>query len=146
MADGASCYGKQQKERNWGKRKEYAHQRGNGERVTEFSAITVAEPRSEDQQYVPSGAVLPVAPESGEVLPVKVSEDEVDRAIALLTEFPAEPAADRPGDGVDVLLDPERVRQAQKNTGRGGSGGETSVLFVSDTHLGYENRERTGRG
>ncbi|WP_285266203.1 metallophosphoesterase family protein [Halobacterium salinarum] len=143
LADGASCYGAQQKERNLGKRKEYARRHGNGERVTEFSAITVADPRPEDKRYVPSGAVLPVAPESGEVLPVKVSGDEVDRAIALLSEFPAEPAADRSGDGVDVLLDPERVRQAE---GRVTGGEETSILFVSDTHFGYENRAITGSG
>lgn len=142
LADEASCYGKQQNGRNRGKRKEYARRHGNGERVTEFSAITVADPRPEDKRYVPSGAVLPVAPESGEVLPVKVSGDEVDHAITLLSEFPAEPAADRPGDSVDVLLDPERVRQARERV----SGEETSILFVSDTHLGYENRAITGRG
>jgi predicted phosphodiesterase len=146
LADGASCYGAQQKERNLGKRKEYARRHGNGDRVTEFSAIAVAEPKPEDRRYVPSGAMLSVAPESGEVLPVKVSKDEVDRAIALLAEFPAEPAADRPSDGVDVLLDPERVRQARENSDHGTNGDSTTILFVSDTHLGYENRVETGRG
>lgn len=145
LAGEASCYGKQQNERNLGKRKGYARRHGNGERVTEFSSITVAEPRESDRGYVPTGARLPVAPESGEVLPVNVSSEEVDWAILLLAEFPAEPAADRPGTGVDVLLDPERVRQAQQRAGTR-TGGETSVLFVSDTHLGYENRAVTGRG
>jgi hypothetical protein len=74
------------------------------------------------------------------------SADEVDHVITLLAEFPAEPAADRSGDGVDVLLDLDRVRQARENMGRGGIGAETTVLFVSHTHLGYENREITGRG
>ncbi|WP_226023958.1 metallophosphoesterase family protein [Halomicrobium salinisoli] len=143
LADEASCYGKQQNDRNRGKRKEYARRHGNGERVTEFSAIMVAEPRPEDKQYVPSGAVLPVAPESGEVLPVGVAGDEADRAIALLSEFPAEPEADRPGEGTDVLLDPERVRQVRK---RVTGGEEMSILFVSDTHIGYENRAITGSG
>jgi len=146
LADEASCYGAQQKERNLGKRKDYARRHGNGDRVTEFSAITVADPREEDRRYVPAGAKLPVAPESREVLPVNVSPDEVDWAISLLAEFPAEPAANRPGDGVKILLDPERVRQARENTGRGVPESETTVLFVSDTHLGYENREKTGRG
>ncbi|WP_255152838.1 metallophosphoesterase family protein [Halorarius halobius] len=146
LAEEASCYGKQQNERNRGKRKDYARRHGNGVRVTEFSAITVAEPREDDRRYVPAGARLPVAPESGEVLPVQVSSEEVDWAISLLAEFPAEPAADRPDDGMEVLLDPERVRQARMNTGRGGIDAETTVLFVSDTHLGYENREKTGRG
>jgi hypothetical protein len=146
LAEEASCYGEQQNERNRGKRKEYVRQHGNGERVTAFSAITVADPRESDRVYVPTGAKLPVAPESGEVLPVKVQSEEVDWAILLLAEFPPEPAADRPGDGVEMLLDPERVRQARENTGRGGIDAETTVLFVSDTHLGYENREKTGRG
>lgn len=88
LADGASCYGKQQSERNRGTRVEYIQTHGNGERVTEFSAITVREPRPEDWQYVPSDVVLPVAPESGAVLPVMVSENNIDRAIALLAEFP----------------------------------------------------------
>ena len=146
LTDQASCYGRQQNERNLGKREEYARRHGNGERVTEFSAIRVAEPREMDRRYVPDGAVLPVAPESGEVLPVNVSSNEVDWAISLLAEFPAEPAADRPGDGVDVLLDPERVRQARRNLGTGFAGDETRILFVSDTHLGYENRGETGSG
>ena len=145
LADEASCYGAQQKKRNVGKRKDYARRNGNGDRVTDFSAITVAEPSESDRAYVPRGARLPVAPESGEVLPVNVSSEEVDWAILLLSEFPAEPAADRPGTGVDVLLSPERVRQAQQRAGTR-TGGETSVLFVGDTHVGYENRAVTGRG
>lgn len=146
LAEEASCYGKQQNERNRGKRKDYARRHGNGDRVTEFSAITVAEPRKEDRRYVPSGAKLPVAPESREVLPVNISSDKVDWAISLLAEFPAEPVADRPGDGVDVLLDRERVGQARERAGLEGSGESTTVLFVSDTHLGYENRAETGSG
>ncbi|SFR53586.1 metallophosphoesterase [Halogeometricum limi] len=146
LASEASCYGAQQKERNLGKRKDYARRHGNGDRVTEFSAITVAETREEDHRYVPAGAKLPLAPESGEVLPVNVSPEEVDWAISLLAEFPAEPAADRPGDGGDVLLDRERVHRARQATGAGDRGDETTVLFVSDTHLGYENRAETGSG
>ena len=146
LAAEVSCYGAQQKERNLGKRKDYARRHGNGERVTDFSAITVAEPREEDRVYVPAGARLPVAPVSGEVLPVNVSSDEVDWAMSLLAEFPAEPAADRPGDGVDVLLDRERVRRARERTELGVSGESMTVLFVSDTHLGYENRAETGSG
>lgn len=146
LADRASCYGKQQKERNHGKRKEYVRRHGNGERVTEFSAITVANPRGSDRRYVPAGAKLPVAPDSGDVLPVTASSEEVDWAISLLAEFPTEPVADRPGDGVDTLLDPNRVRQARANAGYESTEVEATILFVSDTHLGYENRVKTGRG
>jgi len=146
LAEEASCYGEQQNKRNHKKRKEYVRRYGDGSRIMGFSAITVAEPRPQDRQYVPSGAVIPVAPESGEVLPVHVSTNEVDQAISLLAEFPAEPTADRPGDGVDVLLDPVRVRRARKNAGKGIGDDKVTVLFVSDTHLGYENRAVTGRG
>jgi predicted MPP superfamily phosphohydrolase len=90
--------------------------------------------------------VIPVAPESGEVLPIHVSTNEVDRAISLLAEFPAEPAADRPGDGVEVLLDPARVHRARAGSGSASESDEASILFVSDTHLGYENRAKTGSG
>jgi len=138
LAAGTSCYGAQQKNRNEGTRKEYAQQHGNGKRVTNFSAITVAEPRTSDRQYVPTGAKLPVAPKSGVVLPVNVSSEEVEWAISLLAEFPAEPAADRPGNGLTALLDREGLR--------GGEGSETTILFVSDTHLGYENRIETKSG
>jgi hypothetical protein len=146
LADEASCYGAQQKERNLGKRKDYARRHGDGDRVTEFSAIRVAEPHESDEQYVPAGAKLPVSPESGEVFPVMVSGGDVDRAISLLAELPAEPAADRPGDGVEVLLDPGRVRRAREQTRLGGTVDPVTVLFVSDTHLGYENRVQTERG
>ena len=146
LAGKASCYGAQQKDRNLGKRKDYAQRHGNGKRVTEFSAIAVAQPRESDRAYMPTGARVPVAPESGEVLPVSVSPEEVDWAIGLLAEFPAEPAADRPGSSVGVLLAPDRVHRARESTGRGAGNEETTVLFVSDTHLGYENRAETGRG
>jgi hypothetical protein len=144
LAENATCYGKQQKNRNNDKRKDY--HRGNSDRITEFSAIQVQEPRQQDKEYLPAGAVVPVAPASKTVLPVMVSEESIDRAISLLAEFPAEPAADRPGDGVDVLLEPARVRKARANTGDVFGSGETTVLFVSDTHFGYENRMTTGRG
>lgn len=146
LATGASCYGAQQKTRNVGTRKEYAEQHGDGSRVTAFSAITTAKPRESDRQYVSTGARLPIAPESGQVLPVNVSSEEVDWAISLLAEFPAEPAADQPGNGGDVLIDPIRVRQARKSTSCGATAEETRILFVSDTHLGYENRAVTGSG
>lgn len=146
LAEKATCYGKQQKKRNHSKRKDYQRTRGNGNRITEFSAIHVRDPRPQDTEYLPAGAVVPVAPESKTALPVAVSEEAIDQAISLLAEFPPEPAADRPGDGVDVLLDPTRVRKARENSGGTTSAGEATVLFVSDTHLGYENRVTTGSG
>lgn len=146
LADEASCYGAQQKKRNLGKRKKYAQRHGNGNRITDFSAITVAEPRQSDRRYVPTGAQLPVAPASSEVLPVEVTSNEVEWALSLLAEFPAEPSADRPGDGVTTLLDPQRVHQTRDGPKGGTTHDETTVLFVSDTHIGYTNRSETGRG
>jgi hypothetical protein len=146
LVEKAICYGEQQKKRNHRKRKDYQRTHGNGNRVTEFSAIQVRDPRSQDAEYLPAGAVVPVAPESKTVLPVAVSGEAIDEAISLLAEFPPEPAGNKPGDGVDVLLDPARVRKARENTGSIQSTGETTVLFVSDTHLGYENRAKTGSG
>lgn len=146
LAEKATCYGEQQKKRNHSKRKDYQRTRGNGNRITEFSAIQVREPRPQDKEYLPAGAVVPVAPKSKTALPVAVPAESIDQAISLLAEFPPEPAADRTGDGVDVLLDPTRVRKARENTGSTTSAGEATVLFVSDTHLGYENRVTTGSG
>lgn len=146
LAENAVCYGEQQKKRNHSTRKDYQRTCGNGNRITKFSAIEVQEPRPQDREFLPSGAVVPIAPESGGVLPVNVSEDEVGQAISLLAEFPAEPAADTPGPGVKELLDPDRVREATGQSGPREPFDETSILFVSDTHVGYENRAWTGRG
>lgn len=145
LADGAEPYGKQQNHRNHWSKSEYV--RSDGDLITEFTAITVAEPRPQDKEYLPTGVKVPVAPESGTVLPVKVPADDVDEAISLLAEFPVEPAADKPGVGASALLDPDRVAAARAASGSGtGSQGASTVLFVSDTHAGYENRVETGRG
>ncbi len=146
LAENATCYGEQQNKRNNCYRREYVRSCGNGDRITEFSAIQVQEPRPQDEKYLPSGAVVPVAPKSGAVLPVKVSGEGVGQAISLLAEFPAEPAADEAGSGVDVLLDPGRVREVTGPSQPGGPPGDTRILFVSDTHIGYENRMNTHRG
>jgi hypothetical protein len=147
LAGDATCYGAQQKERNDGTREAYAQANGNGDRVTEFTAVDVAEPRPRDEELLPSGGVVPVAPASGDVLPVRVAEGEVDEAIAVLAEFPAEPAADKPGKGATALLDPGTVQAARSRVAaEPESSEETTVLFVSDTHLGYENRVKTDSG
>ncbi|MFC7249320.1 exonuclease SbcCD subunit D [Halomicroarcula sp. GCM10025324] len=138
LAADAVCYAEQQRDRNDVTRKEYARLHGEHDRVTEFSGITVAEPRTEDEQYLPSGAVVPVAPESGTVLPVAVSADEVEWTISLLAEFPVEPAADTPGTGATALLEPSRVAAAKRALAADSE--DVTVLFVSDTHLGFENR------
>ncbi|WP_262178348.1 metallophosphoesterase [Haloarcula laminariae] len=145
LADGAEPYGKQQNNRNHWNKGEYVQ--SNGDRITEFAALTVAEPRAEDKGLLPAGAMVPVAPESGEVLPVMVSEDGVDEAISLLAEFPVEPAADEAGVGATALLDPGRVQAARVATGtQTETVSASTVLFVSDTHAGFENRVVTGRG
>lgn len=142
----ATCYGKQQNERNYGKRKDRVRTHGNGTRITDFSAITVRNPRPQDEQYLPTGAQLPVAPKSDTVLPVLVTDETIDWALTLLAEFPPEPAADRPGEGATTLLDRDRIRVARERVGGAPETTDTTLLFVSDTHLGYENRAITNRG
>jgi len=39
LAEKATCYGKQQNEQNHSKRKDYQRTRGNGNRITKFSAV-----------------------------------------------------------------------------------------------------------
>lgn len=108
LADNAKPYGEQQSERNSFKIAEYREQFGNGDTVTDFSAIDEAAPRAEDRQYLDDLCMPPKSPETGRVLPIFVGENELEEAMSILDEFPAEPAAESPGDGVDELLDPGR--------------------------------------
>ncbi|WP_245576022.1 metallophosphoesterase [Haloplanus natans] len=147
LAEDATCYGKQQNRRNDEYRRDRVKTHGNGTRITEFSAIQVEQPRPQDREYFPSGAMVPIAPKSETVLPAEVNETTVDKAIALLAEFPAEPSAESPGVGVTTLLDPSQVSQVSPGQSRKSkSCGQAKLLFVSDTHLGYENRITTGSG
>lgn len=134
----ASNYGEQQAERNGFTMGEYRDQYGDGNRVTEFPTLTTSKPRPKDREFVDDERRVPVAPESGEIVPLFVTEDGLAEAISLLEEFPAEPAAESPGHGANVLLDtsglpgvPSTARKRQQSAetedadGRdGGAGGD----------------------
>ena len=108
LADSAQTYGEQQAERNTFKMSSYREQYGNGEHVTEFPAIDTATPRERDRLLFDEPLELPVGPKSQRVLPLIVDEESLTEAISILAEFPAEPGAETPGQGVDRLLDPHR--------------------------------------
>jgi predicted phosphodiesterase len=87
-----------------------------------------------------------VGPPSEEILPAYVAAQDIEWALSLLAEFPAEPAADTPGDGGGVRLDPARIDQQRTPTNGSTGDQDATLLFVSDTHLGYERRSHTDSG
>lgn len=108
IQDNAKPYGEQQAERNSFNIADYRDQYGTGEKVTEFPAIDEGTVRVENRQRLDSLCIPPLSPKSGQVVPVYVDEEGLPDAISILAEFPAEPQAEKPGDGVERLLDPSR--------------------------------------
>ncbi|WP_222913482.1 hypothetical protein [Natrinema sp. SYSU A 869] len=110
-------YGKQQVDRSEISIHNYREKYGTGDRVTDFNFVSVHHTSSavtvllNDSLSELSSWVIPVAPESEVPLPVLVeSEAELERARALLDEFPTEPpvlvdeASDTNGDEVSGEL------------------------------------------
>ncbi|QDX41193.1 DUF5797 family protein [Salarchaeum sp. JOR-1] len=100
LTDDSPSYGEQQGSRNPHKMAEYRQAFGDGEMVTEYQLAQTERLGDEDaavlieQQVIdPEEQIyLPVAPQSEVPLPIAVSsDDELDEALALLQEFPAEP-------------------------------------------------------
>jgi len=94
-------YGKQQGSRNPHTMSAYREAFGNGDTVTEYQSVPAEQVSGDDaavlieQQIIdPNEDIfVPVAPNSGVLLPLAVSsEKELDEALALLEEFPSEPA------------------------------------------------------
>jgi len=95
----ATPYGEQQAERNEFSMSDYRDEFGNREQVTAFPALEqVAEASGND------AIQIPVAPESGVKLPLNVGNAHLSDALIYLREFPAEPGAQKPGDGVNRLV------------------------------------------
>lgn len=99
LADWDAGYGPQQADRNDHTMDEYRTTYGDGDTVEEFTEIeTARRPASTDliaSTDTPDLERLPIAPDSSVPLPVVVtSTAELDRARALLEEFPGRPAAD----------------------------------------------------
>jgi hypothetical protein len=109
LASGATNYGEQQATRNDFKIADYRHQYGDGSHVREFPTLTTGPPREQDVSYVDAGLRLPVAPDSGAVLPLFVDAEDLPDALALLNEFPTAPAAQESGDATTMLLNAERL-------------------------------------
>ena len=96
----APNYGQQQGSRNPHKMSEYRRAFGDGETVTEYQLVPTVQPSDEDVAVLTEKEVIepdeqfaiPVAPHSDVALPIAVStEKELENALALLEEFPAEP-------------------------------------------------------
>lgn len=104
LAAGTNGYGTQQANRTETAISTLREENGNGKRITEFTCIETASPRAEDQEFVPSQQPLPVAPESGIVLPVDVDLNVISDAIDLLSEFPALPEAGDSKRDLDSII------------------------------------------
>lgn len=101
-SDDANSYGHQQYERNPFSMAAYRERYGNGDQVAEFSVIETEPLTDKERSALHSAGLigdeetfhLPVAPRSGERLPLILSSEEAaDMAIDRLSEFPATPAA-----------------------------------------------------
>ncbi|WP_254523996.1 hypothetical protein [Natrinema caseinilyticum] len=135
-----SGYGKQQVDRSEISIHDYREEHGTGDRVTDFNIVSVRRPSSavmvllKDSLSGLSSWVVPVAPESEVPLPVLVeSEAELERARALLDEFPAEPPVliDEVSDMSDDEASGELATAEQTETPSGDD--PVSVSPPSDT-------------
>lgn len=108
LVQGADPYGKQQAKRNEVGMPEYRDAFGDGQRVTDFPTISTKE-HSDHDRNGGRGIHLPVAPESGDVLPVNPPQSELDEALSLLSEFPREPEADDGNQTALPLVDTETL-------------------------------------
>jgi hypothetical protein len=105
----APSYGDQQRDRNTFSMDDYRDEFGDGDAVTEFKKVDLVEPDEHIRTVLPDSIgslenVVPVAPESGDPLPVVVrSQAELEAAQELLAEFPSNPEADKEqsGDGTE---------------------------------------------
>jgi hypothetical protein len=91
--------------------REYRDKYGDGSRVTDFPTIPTATLR-DDKHFVDSEIDVPVAPESGTVLPLAPTAETILDALSLLAELPATPDGDLEAPGSGVLLDTEGLRTA----------------------------------
>lgn len=105
LADGANWYGTQQANRNETPISTLREEHGDGERITDFVCIETASPRAEDQELIPAHQQLPVAPESGNMVPVAVDSESIADAIDLLAEFPIAPEADLGNQDASPVVD-----------------------------------------
>lgn len=97
----APSYGDQQRERNTFSIDDYREEFGDGDAVTDFNYVDLVEPDEHIRTALPDSIgslenIVPVAPDSGDPLPVVVrSEGELEAAQELLGEFPSNPEANK---------------------------------------------------
>lgn len=141
IVEEASGYGEQQAERNDFKITDYREQYGDGERVSVFHSIDTEFVTPNDDPHLNESVELPVAPESDQVLPLYVSNEELNGAISLLNEFPAEPRAVRAGQGNKQLLNPKRfpgLKPPEQTTWTRDTGGAPSEIPPNELAELYE--------
>jgi superfamily II DNA or RNA helicase/very-short-patch-repair endonuclease len=148
LTDDAPSYGQQQGSRNPHTMSEYRTAFGDGETVTEYQVIETTRLTDDDaavlidQQVINAGEdiSLPVAPQSGVPLPLVVSsDDELADAIALLSEFPAEPD---PGSAAESAIGEQSGAQSTSL----GDGDESSSTMTPpvDTSETPEEQDSSG--
>ena len=96
---GREAYGEQQATRNDFSIDDYRTVHGDGERVTDFSTVSVSTSDSAS-----GDTVVLVAPESEKPLPLVPTEERLADALLLLEEFPAAPDADDSERADEALL------------------------------------------
>ncbi len=108
-----SGYGSQQATRTDFQMTQYREAFGNGDWVTEFQCIDVEPLKDRTQQRLseyeivdtPSLLIRPIAPTSEQPIPESVADfEDLQRALELLTEFPAVPAAPADDVGSNISL------------------------------------------
>ena len=150
-------YGRQQGSRNPHTMSEYREAFGNGDTITQYQHAQLEQLSGDDAAVLIEKAVLspeedvfiPVAPDSGVPLPLAVSsEEELNEALALLKEFPPEPAiageqsisqpslttgTDDPSSKPTTSPDPDEPTAQDKYSGDTASSTETDDDTVEQT-------------
>jgi len=132
-----TSYGEQQAETNAFNISAYRIQYGNGNRVTEFPAITTDSPTKQDQQFVGEDTQLPVSPESKQVVPINPDPEALSDAFSILNEFPLEPGEESQRGTSENLLNPDQfpgIQSSSSETVITESSKTESVQEVNDTN------------
>jgi hypothetical protein len=131
-----TSYGEQQAETNDFDILTYRTQYGDGDRVTEFPAITTDPPAKQDQQFVDEDTQLPVSPESKQVVPINPDPEALSDAFSILNEFPSEPGEEAKRGTSENLLNPDQFPGIQSPSAESvttRSSKTESVQEVNDT-------------
>ena len=97
LAPDMTPYGEQQAEQNSFTMTDYRDRYGNSDRVTEFPAIETASltVATLSASAAPPDIQVPVTPETGTLVPIRVAAEDRPAALSCLQEFPATPDGKR---------------------------------------------------